>query len=236
MKKFKKETLYLAAIIAVVIAILVIVISGMAGRKDTAEVPSRVEVPVPSVKVEYVEKEKLIEVEVEKQITADILQDGLKDMGLLITGEYYFTEVVDYSSNKTLHLPLSINLTVPGSETAYTISYDGVVTAGIDFGSITVEKDDEAHTITVHVPKATIQLTDIDYDSFVLHAEKQSRINPATITDFNNSLVKLEANAKEKAVDRGLLKRADENAKTVIENFIGSLVDTNIYYIQLTND
>ena len=72
-------------------------------------------------------------------ISADVIQDGLRDMGELATEEYYFKEVVSYSSIKQF-LGLNLGLT----ESSYLAGYEGVIKAGIDFTKITVKKDDDA--------------------------------------------------------------------------------------------
>ena len=50
--------------------------------------------------------------------------------------------------------------------------------------------------------------------------------------DFNSSLVELEASAREKALERGLLDKADENARRIIRNFIAGLVDTTRWSVR----
>ena len=175
--------------------------------------------------------EKLVEVE--KEITSEIIQDGLREMGVLITEEYYFTDVISFSSVKKF---LRTNIELGFTESSYLAGYDGVVSAGIDFDSVRVDKNDSNSLITVYIPKADIQYVDIDLDSFVLYSEKEGLGNPISADDFNNSLIELENTAKAKAEKRGLLERADENAKKVISNFIGSLVDTSVYTIDYIKD
>lgn len=152
----------------------------------------------------------------EKAITAEIIQSGLRDMGFLVTGEYYFTEVSHFTSTRKL-----FEMNMPLTESGYLIGYDGTVTAGIDFSDISVKMEDGR--ITVVLPEARIQGVTIDPDSFVKYSEKASILNPLSVEDFNSSLTKLETTARNNAIERGLLERAGENAKTVISNFIGSL-------------
>ena len=98
-----------------------------------------------------------------------------------------------------------------------------------------MEKDDESKTITVRLPKAEVKYMEIDPESFVLYSEKEGLGNKITLNDYNDSLIELEKNAEKKAVDRGLLKRADENARLVIANFVTSLVDTADYTVRYVN-
>lgn len=229
MVKTKIAKLYIVLIVLFLAAALAVVIVGLTGR--TAE--KTVSAPAAEETVKEVEKivevEKLVEVE--KEITAEMIEDGLNDMGVLLTEEYYFTEVVSFSSIKKF---LSTDIKLPFTETAYLAGYSGVVNAGIDFSAVTVEKNEETKRITVHIPKAEIRNIDIDPESFELFSEKVGLGNPLSAEDFNNSLIELENTAAEKAVSRGLLERADENAKTLIENFIRSLADMSVYSLEIT--
>ena len=217
--KEKTNIVYIVLIAAALIAIVCIVIFGLRGKSSPAEIPAPVISQGTESKVVYKEVEKLVEVE--KTITAGMIEDGLRDMGVLITDEYYFTETVSFSSIKKF---LSVEL--PFTESAYLASYDGVVTAGIDFSAVRVTKDDDSRSITVHIPKPEIQNIDIDPNSFRLYSEKSGLGNPISISDFNRSLVELEENARTRAVERGILERAGENAARLIDNFVTSAAGT----------
>lgn len=226
--KSKSDKILLIVIAILAAAIIGVVIFSLCTADKTPEdaAPQPVPTPRPQVVYREVEVEKLVEVE--KEIGVDVIQDGLHDMGILITEEYYFTDVVSFSSVKKLFkTDIELNFT----ESNYLASYDGVVTAGLDFAGITVEMDTETRHITVRIPKAEIQNVDIDPESFTLYSEKVGFSNPFRVEDFNNSLVELEKAARTKAVDKGLLTRADENAISVISNFVSGLVDTSVYHI-----
>lgn len=226
--KTKKEKIYLVAISVVVLAALCVLIIGLTRPAKTPEPePAPLPSAAPVSKVVYKEVEKLVEVE--KTITVGMLQDGLRDMGTLITQEYYFTDVLGFSSAKKL---FKTDITLKFTETSYLVSYDGSVFAGIDFGSVTVAKDDEAKVITVSLPRAEIQSVSIDHGSFVLHSEKSGLGNPLSVEDVNNSLIELESGARDKALEHGILDHADENAKQIIRNFIGGMVDLDEYSLQ----
>ncbi len=162
-------------------------------------------------------------------ISADVIQDGLKDMGELATEEYYFKEVVSYSSIKQF---LGLNLGV--TESSYLAGYEGVIKAGIDFTKVTISKDDDAKTITVGLPAAKILSSEIDPDSFELYSEKEGWGNPITVTDYNNSLAELKKKAETSATERGVLEKADENAQLIIRNFVLTLLGDPSYSVQFT--
>ncbi len=227
MKQSRKTTVYLVLIGLVLLLTAGLVIWHHSHRADDGA-PMVTARPAGDAVVRK-EVEKIVRVE--KEVTAEVIQDGLNDVGLLVTEEYYFTEVVSFSSIKKLFKKLELGIT----ESSYLASYDGVVTAGIDFSGITVSKDDELHVVEVRLPEAEILNVDIDPESFVLYAEKTGLGNPLSAADFNQSLVELEDTAREKAVSRGVLDRAEQNARTVIENFVAGLVDAAEYSVRIVS-
>ena len=159
-------------------------------------------------------------------INVDTIQDGLEDMGVLVTQEYYFTQVETYTKDKKV-------LGVFDTTSGFTYSYDGKVTAGVDFGEITVSKDEAAKKITVEIPKSKFQSVDIDPNTFQKYSENDSIWNPLNIEDYNISLTEFEDTARQKAYESGILERSDEQAKTLIRNFISNFPNTSDYEIEI---
>ena len=220
LKEKKKTRIYLIAIAVIVVLILGLIAWRALRAPRSDDLPAETPRPTQQVIVRDRPVEKLVEklVEVKKEVTAEEIRSGLNDMGVLLTQEYYFTDVLHYSSIKTLfHIELGI------TESSYLASYDGVVSAGVDFTRISVQKD--ANGFTVSMPHAEVVAVDIAPESFTLYSEKTGLGNPVSIEDFNASVVELERSAREKALDRGLLDKADENARALIRNFISELTD-----------
>ena len=219
----KKTSIYLALIVVVLLAILALVFWHR-GQTDGTALPQVT--PRPAAAAPDPGKSRVITLE--KEITAEVIQDGLREMGELETEEYYFTEVVSYSSVKKLwRFELGI------TESSYLISYDGVVTAGIDLRDVLVEKDEETKHVRITLPAAKITHVDIDPDSFQLYSEKEGLGNPVSVSDFNSSLVELEQAAREKAMDRGILERASTSAEALVLQFAESLLDPEIYTFEI---
>lgn len=229
MKRSRAEKIYIILISLVIAAMAAVVIVWAVKRDAPAPESPAAAIELVQPTPQIIEREKIVEVE--KEITSEIINDGLNEMGFLVTEEYYFTEVVSFTSVKKLFNLIELGIT----ESAYLASYDGVVTAGINFENITVEKDDEILVVTVHLPEAELLNVDIDPESFILYSEKEGLGNPISVADFNNSLIELENSASEKAKSRGLLERAEENAEKVIRNFISGLVDTSVYTVKFTH-
>jgi len=227
--KTKTEKLLLALIAVVLVAIAALLLAHPRTKDTPVEygAADSVAAELGEPKVIYRDVEKLVEVE--KAVTVKELEGGMKEMGVLITEEYYFTDLMSFSSVKKF---LKTDYVLPFTESSYLVSYDGVVSAGVDLAFAWVQKDDIDLKITVHLPEAAIQSTDIDLDSFRLHEEKTGLGNPLSVQDFNSSLRELELSAEQKAIERGLLDKANENAQTVLSRFIGSLVDLSRYSLE----
>ena len=224
----KKTRLYIVLIALVIAAIAGLVVWHGARRPGDEALPAVSPRPTPEVILHETQVEKLVEVE--REITAATIADGLRNMGVLVTQEYYFTEVISFSSVKKL-----FDLEVGFTESSYLASYDGVVTAGIDFAAVSAEKDDDAGVIRITLPAAEILNVDIDPESFEVYSERTGFANPLSVAAFNESLTALEDSVRDKAVAKGLLARADENARTVVRNFIAGLVDTARYTVEFAD-
>lgn len=201
-----------------VIAILWLLAGMMLGKDDKKSTVAKEEPrPTPLVTQVVVEKEVEKFVEVEKTITSETVAEGLNDMGFLVTEEYYFTMVESYEKTKSLFKFIT-------TKSNFLYSYDGELYAGVNFENIKVAKDDDRKIITITIPKAEVQSISIDKNSFKAYEEKEGWGNELTMEDFNKSLLELENAAEARAIDRGVLDRANENAKDVVGNFVKCLV------------
>lgn len=173
-------------------------------------------------------KEKKKKDKVVISASTDTIQDGLANMGVLITQEYYFTQVEKYTKEKTF-----LKFIISSSEFMY--SYDGAVMAGVDFEKIKIKTDEDRKIITVDMPDSEIQAVTIDKDTFKIYSEKDSLWNPLKLEDYNISLVEFEDAAKEKAIASGILGRSDEQALNLVREFISSLPNTGEYTISFAD-
>ena len=157
--------------------------------------------------------------------SSETIRDGLANMGVLITQEYYFTQVETYTKEK------NIFLIIPSSS-GFMYSYDGAVLAGVDFEKIGIQTDEDRKVVTVDLPPSEIQAVTIDRDTFKIYSEKESIWNPLKLEDYNISLAEFEDAAKEKALGSGILERSDQQAQKLVSEFIVSLPATNGYTVE----
>ena len=158
-------------------------------------------------------------------INTKTLQDGLENMGFLITQEYYFTNIERYSKEKTF-----LKFITTSSEFIY--SYDGTVSAGVDFSKISITKNDTNKTLFISIPNSEIKSINIDKNTFKIYSESDSLWNPLKLDDYNASLAEFENAAKSKALANGILVKSDEQAKLLIKNFVQNFPNASDYKVE----
>lgn len=139
---------------------------------------------------------------------------GLRDIGKLSTAEYFYTHVDVYKND-------AINgIKIPFVNKQFIYSCDGCIKAGVDFSLIKVDKSNS--TITITLPEAEIHSSEIDETSFQLYDEQNNIFNPINVSDVYQSFSDMKQEEEKKAIEKGILDKASENAKILISNFVSS--------------
>ena len=214
-KKYRNQIYIAVAVAAIAAAVLLLIDFQVKRRAEKSEA-----VQTATTIAAKEKKDKVI-----ISVSTETIRDGLANMGVLITQEYYFTQVETYTKEKTF-----LKFITSSSEFMY--SYDGKVLAGVDFGEIKIASDEDKKIITVTMPASRIEAVAIDRDTFRIYSEKESLWNPLKLEDYNISLAEFEDAAKEKAVGGGILARSDEQAKNLVREFISSLPNMSGYTIE----
>lgn len=215
LKEHRNQIYICVTVIALILALILGVDYSMRRRAEKEEAAATA-----TTRTEKEKKDKVL-----ISVNTQTIQDGLADMGVLITQEYYFTQVEKYTKEKSILIFLT-------SSSEFTYSYDGAVLAGVDFEAIKIEKDEDRKTIIVTMPPSQIQAVTIDKDTFKIYSEKDSLWNPLKLEDYNVSLVEFENAAKEKAINGGILKRSDEQARNLVRGFISNLPNAQGYAVE----
>ena len=213
--KQNQNQIYIGVTIAAIVLAAILAVNYGVNRKAEEEESTRTVTTIE-------EKEKRDKVLISTNTA--VIKDGLSNMGVLITQEYYFTQVETYSKEK------NIFIVIP-TRSGFTYSYDGNVVAGVDFGGISVKTDEDRKVITVDLPPSEIQSVNIDRDTFKIYSEKESLWNPLKLEDYNISLVDFEDSAKAKALENGILERSDAQAQKLVREFIGSFPNASGYTV-----
>ncbi len=173
---------------------------------------------------EYFIPEKTVQKQGHFETTATLagktLKSSLNNMGFLITTEYNYTHAETYEKSR----PFFIIKEMPLTNAKFVYSCDGIISAGVDFEKINLKTDETENkiTITVDMPQAEIHSSELDLNSFKLLDEEKNIFNPITVEEVKNSFNNIKTYEEKKAKEKGLLEKANANAKVLIENFLKS--------------
>lgn len=158
-------------------------------------------------------------------ITSETLKTQLGTLQELVTQEYIYTNADKRKSTDTW----IFGWTRPFSESSLLITYDGSIKAGIDFGAIEINVNERSRTITVTLPASRITDNNIPQESITVVEVKNGLFNDITFDDYNEFISEQKIVMEQKAIERGLLTSADEQARTLIKDFLSSLPGMDTY-------
>lgn len=158
----------------------------------------------------------------ETTITSTGLGGSFSEIAELSVEEYNFTNVGKYDEEGLKFFGLD----VPFTGKNFLITYDGVVKAGIaDASQIEVDINESTKIVRVSVPGVEVTETSIDPSSIVVYDQSMNPFNQHGIDDLAAFLAAEEANAEAKALEIGLLQRAEDRSEALIEAHIDSILD-----------
>lgn len=154
------------------------------------------------------------------EITSDVLHQEIEQIGELATVSYYYTNMGKFEDAVQL-----LEHDVPFTTKSFILSYDGEIKAGIDLTAVTVDITDSV--ITVTVPQAAIVSHEVDMDTVVLYDEKNSIFNGLSAEDVTGFIGEQQTLMEEKALNNGLIERAQTSAEQVLKAMLESFVKAN---------
>lgn len=175
-----------------------------------------------------IEKEVELVEETEPTISTEIIEQDLSDIGELATEEYFYTGVEKYSKNLTYE-----DFNIPFTDSYFIYSYDGIIKAGIDFKKVKAKVDDKDKKILVTLPKATILSTELVDGSLEVFDQSSSIFNPIKVEDVDISQTDLKDKARNKALESGILDRAEENVQKMIKTFLERSLPVDDYTVEV---
>lgn len=155
--------------------------------------------------------------EASKQVDISVINADIQDIGELATVEYLYTDAAKFEDPKKLfgkELPFEF------TTKSFVVKWDGVIKAGVDITQVTAEADDTEKKIIVKLPKATILSNEIDDDSVEVLDEKDGLFNSIKVEDVKSFDAVSKDDMEQRAIDHGILEKASENAKEIIEHLI----------------
>ena len=168
--------------------------------------------------------------ELEREKTLSVEKIEFKNVGKLVAQEARVTVIKNHQNDREF---LKI-FDIPFTKYVYIFSYDIDVSAYVDFEKISYETNDKKKIFIVNLPHSKLNDNSaINKESKKILYDNKNMFNsvkPDQIEKFQMEMIK---EAETKAVDSGILKKADKYAKILIENMIkgnNSYSDYNVEF------
>ncbi len=147
------------------------------------------------------------------EITSSLIENRLEKSRELISTKYHYTNMGSFE-NQAQYYGFDIPFTTKG----FIISYDGIISAGMDMEEVQVNL--EGNTIKIKLGKAKIISHEIDEDSIKVFDEKNSIFNPIKVEDYSNFSKDQKEKVKQNAIEKGLLTLAEEETQKAIREIL----------------
>ena len=148
-----------------------------------------------------------------EQITGDLLASRLRSVQELVTVSYYYTNMGRFENQVDFY-----GWKVPFTTKSFIVSYDGVIKAGVDLEQLQVSIGDREVTVTL--PESRIISHEIPEDSLEVFDESDNLFNHITIEDYTAFTRDQKSAMEQRAVDGGLLDRANQEARTAVDSLL----------------
>ena len=160
-----------------------------------------------------------------KQISIDLIKAEIKDIGELATIEYLYTDAGKFEDVKK-----KWGINIPFTSKSFITKWDGTIKAGVRIDEIVVEVNDEGKEILVKLPGAEILSHEINSESVQILDEKDGLFNKVTVENTVQFEAASKTSMEERAIENGILNKAFENAKGIIEKLINNDVVQELGY------
>jgi hypothetical protein len=145
-----------------------------------------------------------------------LLNFGFKDVGELVTQEWYGRILEDSTKDRKIFNKVSI----PFTTSRIIFSLDVEVQAGIDFREIEYEFSEDYKTVTISLPETKIYKYYQVPNTFKSYLDDESWFTNIDSKERHELEDLVVEKGKEEAIETGLIKKATDNAKVLIEQMI----------------
>lgn len=115
----------------------------------------------------------------------------------------------------------------------FTMFYSYEIRAGVDLSKAKIAVDNEAHTISITLPKAELQSVSVDPDSLKFFDVENSLFNGNDVTDTADALKEAKKAASNKANKSELLQEANDQAVEIIEKAYAPIAKADGYKVNV---
>lgn len=165
------------------------------------------------------EREKEKDKEINVVVTSDTIEQQLSSIRELVTQEYVYTNAAKKESSESWLWGVER----PFSGKSILITYDGVVKAGVDLSRAEIAVNEQTRTITVTLPPSEITENNIPQETINVVEIKNGLFNDVTMENYNEFVAEQKSVMEQKAIDQGILTRADKEAKALVQSILSVL-------------
>lgn len=200
------------AVVALALALAITAVLLNSSRKRQREIEDQLKRQ--SELVEALQEKRGIEDANERvTITSDTLKEQLNGIRELVTQEYIYTNADKRESTEKWLWGIDR----PFSGNSLLVTYDGTIKAGVDLSQVEISVDEESRTITVTLPPSKITDNNIPQESIEVVEVKNGLFNDVTFDNYNEFIAEQKAVMEQKAIDQGILAKADEEAREAVK-------------------
>jgi len=153
-----------------------------------------------------------------KQSTRSTLIQGIKNVKELTTLRQNFQSVVIFKDSKAI-----FGLSLPGTERKFILKYGGVVVCGNDLENVQINERFAVNRVRIVVPGSKIWDLYADMKSVQVYDQRAGLFTSIELSDQNREIAKNLEEVRQDAINSDILRRADENTRSVLTALAASL-------------
>lgn len=161
-------------------------------------------------------------VEHKKAVLSRNVEEKVSRISELSTIKYNYTNIVSYKDNIKLK-----GIDIPLTNKSFILKYSGYLKAGLDLTTLEMDIIDRS-SIYITIDKAKVLENIIMEEDVTFFDEKDNIFNKLSFKDLYEVLINEKENAKEEAIQKGLLNEAEINAEEIIKVLLGEMGFKNI--------
>jgi hypothetical protein len=146
------------------------------------------------------------------------LLQGIKNVRELATIRQNFQSIVIFEDTKAV-----LGFSLPGTGRKFILKYSGTITCGNDLSKIQISERFSVNRVRVVVPRSRLLDLYADMKSIQVYDQKAGFFTSIELQDQNREIANNLEEVRQDALQSDILRRADENTRTVLASLAASL-------------